>query len=177
MSMNDSKKSATMSFRLDLDVLDKLKKESDKQDISLNVLANRIFKRYVEWDMFEPKVGMIPIARPILDALFQKFTEKEIIDLAHTMGHNIVKNIATFMKGEMNVDSFMAWFETRMKMSDFELNHAEQNGNQTYIVKHDLGTNWSLYHKTVLELIFHDVFEKPIQVETNESLIKINFSS
>lgn len=177
VEMNETKKSGTMSFRLDLDVLDKLKKESEKQDISLNVLANRIFKRYVEWDMFEPKVGMIPVARPILDALFKKFSEKEIIDLAHTVGQNIVSDIAKFMKGEMNLESFISWFETRMKMSGFETNHSIQNDTQTYIIKHDLGINWSLYHKTVLELIFHEAFEKPIKTEINERMITFSFQS
>lgn len=175
--MSEGKKSDTMSFRLDADVLEKLRNEAKREDVSLNVLANRIFKRYVEWDVFESKVGMIPVARPILDALFKKFTEKEIVDLAHTVGQDIVGDIAKFMKGDMSLTSFISWFETRMKMSGFEMNHNIKSQNHTYIVKHDLGYNWSLYHKTVLELIFHDVLQKPIQFEMNERLITFTFSA
>lgn len=174
--MTEGKKSGTMSFRLDMDVLEKLKKEAEREDVSLNVLANRIFKRYVEWDVFESKVGMVPVARPILDALFKKFTEKEIVELAHTVGQNIVGDIAKFMKGDMSLNSFISWFETRMKMSGFEMNHDVRGQNHTYIVKHDLGYNWSLYHKTVLELIFHDALQKPIQFEMNERMITFTFT-
>jgi hypothetical protein len=174
--MSEGKKSGTMSFRLDMDILEKLKKEAEREDVSLNVLANRIFKRYVEWDVFESKVGMVPVARPILDALFKKFTEKEIVELAHTIGQNIVGDIARFMKGDMSLNSFISWFETRMKMSRFEMNHDVRGQNHTYIVKHDLGYNWSLYHKTVLELIFHDVLEKPIKFEMNERMITFTFT-
>ncbi|MEM3089390.1 MAG: hypothetical protein QXY22_02355 [Candidatus Nitrosotenuis sp.] len=169
------KKSDTISFRLDTSVLEKLRKESEKRGLSLNVLVNQILKRYTEWDIFGPKVGMIPIARPILDSLFKKISEDEIVDLAKKVGSEIVKDTATFMKGSMNLESFISWFETRMNMSGFEINHDVRNNTHTYIVKHDLGDNWSLYHKTVLEIIFRDVLKKPITIETNARMITLSF--
>ncbi|WP_268543876.1 hypothetical protein [Candidatus Nitrosotenuis cloacae] len=169
------KKSDTISFRLDNLVLEKLRKESEKQGLSLNVLVNQILKRYMEWDVFESKVGMIPVARPVLDSLFKKLSEKEVIDIAKKVGGEIVKDIATFMKGTMNLESFMSWFETRMNMSGFDMNHDVKNDTHTYIIKHDLGKNWSLYHKTVLELIFRNVLEKPISIETDARMITLTF--
>jgi hypothetical protein len=156
-------------------ILDKLRQESESQGISLNVLANKIFTRYVEWDMFEPKVGMVPIAKPIVSALFQRLTKQETVELANKIGHSIVSDIATFMKGSMDIDSFVSWFVTRMKMSDFEMNHTVKEGKHTYIIKHDLGYNWSLYHKTVLELIFNDVLEKKIDSEIKDRMMEISF--
>lgn len=171
------KKSDTISFRLDAIVLEKLRKESEKRGLSLNVLVNQILKRYTEWDIFGPKVGMIPVARPILDSLFKKIGEDEIVDLAKKVGSEIVKDTAMFMKGSMNLESFISWFETRMNMSGFEINHDVRNDTHTYIVKHDLGENWSLYHKTVLEIIFRDVLKKPITVETNARMITLSFTT
>lgn len=172
-----AKKSGTVSFRLDSETIDKLKKEADRQDVSLNTLANKVFKRYVDWGMFESQVGMVPVARPILDALFKKFSSDEIVDLAEKVGKGIVRDIAKFMKGSMDLDSFMSWFETRMKMSNFEMNHSVRNNTSTYIIRHDLGRNWSLYHKTVLELIFHNTFHKPIKIEINERMFEFSFSA
>lgn len=177
MRGNGDKKIWHVSFRLDAEIIEKLKKEAVRQDVSLNVLANKVFKRYVDWGMFESQVGMVPVARPILDALFKKFDEDEIIDLAQKVGRDIVSDIAKFMKGSMDLDSFMSWFETRMKISNFDMNHSLQNDTHTYIIKHDLGRNWSLYHKTVLELIFHNVFQRPIKIETNERMFELIFST
>ena len=90
-----------MSFRLNGHILGKSRRESESQGINLNVLANKIFTRYVELDMFEPKVGMVgmvPIAKPIVSVLFEKLTEKETIELANKIGHGIVSDIVTFMK-------------------------------------------------------------------------------
>ncbi|EGG41864.1 hypothetical protein Nlim_1274 [Candidatus Nitrosarchaeum limnium SFB1] len=175
LPIEPKKKTETMSFRLDSHVLDKIRKESESQGISLNVLANKIFSRYTEWGLFESKVGMIPVAKPIVQMLFQKMTEEETIKMAKKVGQKTVSNISTFMKGTMDVDSFVSWFVTRMKISDFEMNHTVKNNIHTYIIKHDLGYNWSLYHKTVLQLIFNDILSTKIDSEINDSMMKIVF--
>ncbi|MCV0411245.1 hypothetical protein [Nitrosopumilus sp.] len=175
MSTEQKKKTETMSFRLDSQILDKLRTESESQGVSLNILANKIFSRYVDWGMFEPKVGMVPIAKPIVTALFQKLSEQETVDLAKQIGKSIVSDIATFMKGSLDLDSFVSWFITRMKISDFELNHTIKNSTHSYIIKHDLGYNWSLYHKTVLELIFNDAFEKRIDFKIKDRMTELTF--
>lgn len=171
--MSVSKKSATISFRLDLEVLEKLKNESEKQEISLNTLANQIFKRYSEWGRFESRSGMVPVAKQVLDALFKKLDEKETINLAKKVGKDTVSDIAIFMKGAMDIDSFLSWFETRMKASAFEMNHNISHGRHSYIVKHNIGYNWSLYLKTVLELIFNETFEKKVDIEISDGMMKI----
>ncbi|MCV0392804.1 MAG: hypothetical protein K5790_05850 [Nitrosopumilus sp.] len=175
MSTSQKKKTDTMSFRLDSEILDKIRKESESQGISLNVLANKIFSRYVDWDMFEPKVGMVPIAKPIVSALFEKLSKQETIELAKQIGQSIVSDIATFMKGSMDIDSFVSWFVTRMKISDFEINHSVKDSKHSYIIKHDLGYNWSLYHKTVLELIFNDAFERKIDLNIKDRMMELSF--
>ena len=175
MTTEQKKKTETMSFRLDSHVLDKLRSESESEGVSLNVLANKIFTRYVDWDMFEPKVGMIPVAKPIVSALFEKLSEQETVDLAKQIGQSIVSDISTFMKGSTDIDSFVSWFVTRMKISDFEINYTIKGSEHRYIIKHDLGYNWSLYHKTVLELIFNDVFEKKIDVTIKDRMMEVSF--
>lgn len=170
------RKTDTISFRLDNEVLAKLRRESEKQGISLNVLINQVLRRYTDWDMFESKVGMVPVARPILDSLFGRLSGDEAVEMAKKIGSEIVKDVATFMKGAMNLESFTSWFETRMQMSGFEVNHNVKNDTHTYIVKHDLGQNWSLYHKTVLEIIFRDVLEKPIRIDANPRMFTLVFT-
>ena len=53
-SSGESKKTATMTFRIDENVLNVLRTESDRGQITLNSLVNQLLKRYVDWDMFEP---------------------------------------------------------------------------------------------------------------------------
>ena len=171
-----AKKTDTMTFRIDEDVLNKLRTESEHRETSLNTFVNQIFKRYVEWDMFESKVGMVPIAKPIIVELFGKMTKEEIIDMANRIGKNVVHDIALFMKGDIDLNSFISWFEARMKASSIEINHNIKGSNHTFIIKHDLGENWSLYHKTVLDLIFREVLDKKVDFDFNTGMISFRFT-
>lgn len=101
-SYGESKKTATMTFRLDENVLRILRSESKHNQITLNSLVNQLLKRYVEWDMFEPKVGMIPIAKPIVIQLFSKMTKEDISNMATEIGKDVVHDIALFMKNRMD---------------------------------------------------------------------------
>jgi hypothetical protein len=118
---------------------------------------------------------MIPLAKPIVVEMFQKMNEDEIVDIARRIGKNAVKDIALFMKGKIDVNSFLSWFESRMKTSSVELNHMIENDSHTYIIKHDLGENWSFYHKNLLELIFNEILGKSIDINISNTTVMFKF--
>ena len=135
----ESKKTVTMTFRIDENVFNVLRTESDRNQITLISLVNQLLKRYVDWDMFEPKVGMIPIAKPIVIELFKKMSKEEISSMAVNIGKDVVHDIALFMKNRMDLESFLSWFETRMASSLTETNQTIQDGYHVYVLKHELG--------------------------------------
>ncbi|MGN6614936.1 MAG: hypothetical protein ACTHKC_07825 [Candidatus Nitrosocosmicus sp.] len=169
------KKTSTMTFRIDDNVLRILRSESERHQISLNTLINQLLKRFVEWDMYESKVGMIPIAKPIVVELFRKMSKEEISRMALDIGKNAVHDISLFMKNKMDLDSFLSWFETRMNSSLTETNHSIQNGFHVYVLKHELGENWSLYHKIILQSIFNEIFEKTVDIQISNTTIRFKF--
>jgi hypothetical protein len=170
-----SRKSVTMTFRVDENIMNALKQETEKRQVSLNTLVNQILKRFIDWDMYEPKVGMIPIAKPVVTALFDNMREQDIVEMASKVGKNAIHDIALFMNNKMDLASFLSWFETRMAHSAIELNHKVQNYSHTYVMKHDLGYNWSLYHKTLLVLMFNEIFRKRADVAITSTTLLLKF--
>jgi hypothetical protein len=57
--------------------------------------------------MFESKVGMILIAKPIVIELFGKLKKDEVIEMAAREGKNVVRDITLFMKDDINLESFL----------------------------------------------------------------------
>jgi hypothetical protein len=168
-----------MTFRIYENLIRKLRIEAEDQGISLNILVNQILKRYIEWDNYEPKVGLIPIAKPVLIQLFENINEDKIVEIATNVGRNTVKDIAIFMKHGIDIDSFLEWFETRMKTASVELSHRKLNDDKkihSYIIKHDLGKNWSIFHKTIFESILQDVLGKPLKnVSVSPTMLRFEF--
>jgi hypothetical protein len=170
------KRSATMTFRIDEHILNMLKKESERRDVSLNILVNHILKQYVEWDMYASKAGMVPVAKPVVSALFDKMTPQETMELASKVGQSATHDIALFMKSRMDLQSFLSWFEMRMKNSSIEFSHRLVNCTHTYVMKHDLGYNWSLYQKTLLQLMFSQIFGKQIDISIYDTTLTFQFT-
>ena len=78
-NIQDKRKTSTFTLRIDDSIIKSLQKESELYNISLNTLINKILTRYIEWDSYAPKVGMIPMAKPIIASLFNMMNEEEII--------------------------------------------------------------------------------------------------
>jgi hypothetical protein len=171
------KRTTTMTFRLDENIINILRADSERHHISLNSMINQILQRYAEWDMYESRVGLMSFLRPVAAELFKRKSKQEIIEVATGIGKNATNDAALFMKNKLNMESFLSWLDVRMKNSSVEINHSVEGSTHTYILKHDLGENYSLFQKTVLELIFNDVLRKRIDCSFSDTILSFRFST
>lgn len=171
-----TKKTTTITFRLDDELVKKLRTVSSNRQVSNNTLVNQALRRFLEWDIYEPTAGFVLINKKVFTEIFNKAKQQEIIKIASKVGKNEVTNIVLFMKGRMDMLSFLSWFEIRMINSSVQVSHTIQDGSHTYVMKHDIGKNWSIYHKTILESIFQEAFNRKITVKADKSMFSFNFS-
>ncbi len=171
----DSKRTKPLTFRIETKVLEKIREEGGNNQISVSNFINKILKRYIEWDSFEPKVGMIPIPKLLVEKLFEKRSKQEIIDLAINVGKNELEDILLFMNKKMDWILFLNWFEMRLQDSSIEIVHTIKENKHTFIMKHGMGYNWSLYHKTIFELISKENSKNPIEIKYNSRILSIEF--
>jgi hypothetical protein len=65
---------------------------------------------------------------------------------------------------------------TRLKYcSEIASKREDEKGIRKIIFKHDLGENWSVYHKTILESICHDILSVPIKILTTFPTFMIEY--
>ena len=168
-STSQSKKSRSVTFRLDSKVIDELQTEADNREISLNVLVNQVLKRYADWDRYENKIGMMPVPRMILSNLIDKAIaiakssgikdvdhyRDEIIKQAAELAFTLMKDSVLFMKKQYNLWVVLSVLEEYMKVSGIKADHKlEGSRKHVFIIQHELGENWSLFSKELLGLIF-----------------------
>jgi hypothetical protein len=163
-SNNNKKLGVNKSFRLDEDIITKMAQQAENNNTSLNTEINNALRSYIEWDMFARKIGMIPIKKTVLAEIFQRMlTKEEVVDLANRVAKNAVPEMVYFMKGDLTLESFLPWLKIRMEHCS-EVNYVvEKNSNSvpqiSLIFKHDLGENWSIYHKIITEYIFKEILK------------------
>jgi hypothetical protein len=169
------KKTATITFRFDVDLINKLQREAKNHQVNTNTLATQALRRFLEWDIFQSRIGLVSLNKSVFTKIFDNLSEKKVIEIA-LIGKDEMRDIAMFMKGETDILSFMSWFEMQMVNSSVQVSHMSDDGTHTFVMKHDLGKNWSLYNKTILEQIFQDIFKQKIDVKYDKNMFALRFS-
>ena len=176
------KKSQSITFRLDSHTIDELQREADQNQISLNVLVNQVLKRYSDWDRYENRIGMMPVPKVMLTSLIDKAVDMakkngikeedigsvrdQIIKQAAEIAFNIIKDAVLFMKKQYNLWVVLAVLQEYMKVSGINSDHRIEGGRKhVFVIQHELGENWSLFTKELLELIFENVAK--VRAEVN----------
>ena len=178
----------SITFRLNPNTVDNLQREADQKEISLNVLVNQVLRRYVKWDTFEPKIGMMPVPKIILSTCFNKAIlaanesgmnqdeieshRDEMIKSAAEISFSLIKDSALLMKRTYNLWTVLEILQEYMKVSDMKSNHRiEAGNNHVFIIQHELGENWSLFTKVLLNLIFENLASVRPEVNTTPNTI------
>ncbi|MFZ0553658.1 MAG: hypothetical protein WCF07_14420 [Nitrososphaeraceae archaeon] len=178
----------SITFRLDPNTVDNLQREADQKEISLNVLVNQVLRRYVKWDTFEPKIGMMPVPKIILSTCFNKAIlaanesgmnqdeidshRDEMIKSAAEISFSLIKDSALLMKRTYNLWTVLEILQEYMKVSDMKSDHRiEEGNNHVFIIQHELGENWSLFTKVLLNLIFENLASVRPDVNTTPNTI------
>src|SRR5579872_652521 len=171
-----SKKTSTITFRLDDGTINKLRNLSHVQEVSTNTLVNQALRRFIDWDVYLPRSGFVILTRPVLKKILDGLDEKFIVDLASTIGKEEIEDIVLFMRGKVDLRSFLSWYETMMLNSSVQTSHLIDDGVHSIVLKHDLGKKWALYQKTILELVFKDVLHESIELDYDNNTIRIAFA-
>jgi hypothetical protein len=177
-----SKKTQSITFRLDSHTIDELQREADQNQISLNVLVNQVLKRYSDWDRYESRIGMMPVPKAMLTSLIDKAIDMakkngikeedigpfrdQIIKQAAQVAFDIMKDAVLFMKKQYNLWVVLSVLQEYMKISGINSDHRIEGGRRhVFVIQHELGENWSLFTKELLRLIFENLAN--IRAEVN----------
>ena len=117
---------------------------------------------------------MIPINSVVLKELFHNLDKDQVIKLAKDVAKDAVYSLILFMNGKVDFNILVSWYQERMRHCS-EISEKQIDNNQYKIIfKHELGENWSLYHKTIIESLCHDYLSKPIEINITSSTIVFN---
>ena len=170
----DKKSTEHVSFRINKNILEKLKRISKDQKMSLNTYVNQIFDSHVNWDMHASEIGWVVMLKSASIKLIKHADDKTIIQLAKEAAESGAKEIALSMRGKHGVDEWISILKDRAKSSGFRIKEYRQNGTMRLIMHHGMGDKWSLFFKTYYETIFSELGSK-IKTEHTENSILLEF--
>ena len=161
--------SESYTFRLDSTILNKLHREAEQKDISVNTLVGHIIRRHIDWHSNAAKAGFVTVRRGLLSNLISRTPEKEISSLAEYIAKNETKDFVLLLRNEYNFESALDVVETWIKISGYPYRHEVNYTQHSYVIQHDMGKNWSLYLVELYRFLFEEFGLKKVEFDLNHN--------
>jgi uncharacterized protein YaaW (UPF0174 family) len=100
--------SESITFRIEKNILEELREDSEQKVKRINTLANRIFKSYVNWHRLANNAGLVYISKAFLVEVMGSLTDEQIVKLA--------KN---YVKSQINYNTYVIQLDMGKKFALF----------------------------------------------------------
>ena len=165
-----SEHAQTVTFRIDSHVYEKLKKHANFESVTLNTAVNQLLSHAINWDVVASKAEWVPIEGPILRTILDSLDENEIVRIAKMAGDSIARDMSLSMMGSFTVSNWINILTLRSTSAGFGFSQIEDGEFVKFIMKHDMGTKFSLHWKTFYEYGFKQL-GCPITLEYTENTV------
>jgi hypothetical protein len=172
----NSKKTSTITFRVDGELEKILRQESESKGISLNVLANKIFREYTEWHRYMKSFGTIVMSRDAFKLVLDELDEKNLASLAVKIGERAPREFILFKWKDLNPDSvtsFMKMFFDHCGYGKYD--HQIRLDRHIFSIRHDLGIKGSLFLKAYIEAVINSTLGRESVSTVSENSLNVAF--
>lgn len=170
------KKTESITFRLDCEILDYLRQEAKIKDVSINTLVSQIVKQHTNWHSIAAQAGFISVRKPVLIKLLESQTDEHIKSLAKHVALSSNKDFILMLRRKYNIHSVLDMIETWIHVSGYPYTHNLEdldysNKLYSFIVQHNMGSKWSLYLAEVYKSIFEEFGMRNAQFDMTDSAL------
>ncbi len=170
------KRSENVSFRLNKDILAKLKIDADQKQISLNTLANQVFDFYVNFTS-SASADMMPAPRVALTDLVEGYDEVQLKAHAERVYNKVGLDIIYQLRGKYDFESVLDVWDYRLKASGVPFKHTidgQNNDKHTFIIQYSMGRKWSLVVAETMKRYFEPVSSKKVDYTITDNMVAIS---
>ena len=177
---NDSdvsnKRTENASFRLNKDILAKLKTDADQKQISLNTLANQVFDFYVNFTS-SASADLMPTPKVALTDLVEGYNEDQLKAHAERVDNKVGLDIIYQLRGKYDFRSILDVWDYRLKASGIPYKHTidgQYRDNHTFIIQYSMGKKWSLVIAETMKRYFEPVSSKKVDYTITDNMVAIS---
>jgi hypothetical protein len=145
----------TISFRISQTAFKALQDDANKNNISLNTLANQLFMAYADYDRFLQKFHMVKLSSPTFRRVLSAATREAIIEAGRSAGASIPESFVSAKMGEVNPTTAVEYLRLMGAYANlFDYSQTALTGRNSITLTHDLGANGSVFLASYVEALF-----------------------
>jgi hypothetical protein len=171
--------SESITFRVPSRILNQLREESVKKQVSLNTLSNQVFTDHIVWHNYARQTGLFYVPKPLISRAINELTEEQLSSIAEETVKNKLKDLVLLLKDEFTVSSFLDVTEDWARISDFPYKHEiNQDGTiSRLVIQHDMGKNYAFLLKEMYRFALEELLNEKTEFELTDNTLVLNVRS
>jgi hypothetical protein len=165
-----------LTLRIDKELFDLLRKESEQKMVSLNSLTNLIINSYIKWYLPAQRAGIMFLPKSVLNTIIDTLPEYQIERIADHFRKTGYEETLLMMSKEYSLPVIMDLFDSWLSVSNMQFNREVSEGAITYIINHGIGRKWSLFLEKVFWYIVNDLGIKGAQFDVTDGTVTIKIN-
>jgi hypothetical protein len=161
----------SITFRLDGDVLKKLRTEAGEKDVSINTLVSQVIKQHSDWHSNAAKAGFIAVRRAFLTNLMNKVSPEELSSISKDLARKETKDFVLLLRNEYNIASALNVAECWVRISGYPFRHENSDTVHSYVIQHEMGKKMSLYLAAIYDNLFKEFGLEKVQMDISDNTI------
>lgn len=117
------------------DVVEQIKTEASVANTNTNTLVKQIFEHHLGFEGNAGKVGLISFPKQLLIKLMEKYTEKQIIEMAQEVAKNNVPDIMAILQNEFTTKAFLTMIKSWARASNIPFKHEVKGALNTCVME------------------------------------------
>jgi len=174
--MKDKRKKTTegVTFRIPTDTLSELREESNRKQVSLNILVNQIFNDYLDWHRYASQGRSIDYPRSVITSVFDKLTKEELSEIAVDIAKKNFVDLA-LLRGEVTLSFYLDTIQNWLRISALPYKHEVNDNVHNFIIEHRMGKNFSIFLKEYNSNIL-DFLEVKSDFSITDNIVAFKFN-
>jgi len=168
-----NKRTCLITFRLPEELAGELREEAKNTQISLNTLASQILNRYVTWERYSDKLGLMPMPRSVMKEMFCDLSNEKIRNMASNSCSEALKELVLIKEGSLTLESFISVFNEWLKASGIVHRYKKNMNCYHYVIHHSLNKTFSVYLAELLTSILDDLHNCNKEITVRQESLSI----
>ena len=179
------KKTITRTFRIRQEWDSVLQEEATRQGVSVNVLVNKILRKYALYSRWNDRNNDISLPQRTLREILNTCQVEELAEAGNRSGALDAMNLINAMGLKMNYDSFVYLVTEHLGGPHFarwfQCFYHQRGNTDLFHIQHDFGHAWSVFLEGFLLSFLHSivgidaktrVYDYAVTLEVTRSKIK-----
>jgi hypothetical protein len=171
------KKTVTRTFRISKEWDDVLQKEAEEQGVSVNVLMNKILRRYALFERWADRYEVLHIMPRTLERILEVASEEGLAEAGKLEGSVRPIDSLTMMGRRASHESLVSLVTEFYGGSDFarwfQCEYYPELGSEVFHLRHRLGNKWTVFIQNYLTAMFENLLKTKVESKAMDQAVTL----